>query len=136
VPRRPIRDGAFGYRALNVHEQRSDPHSFLNWMERAIRTRKEWPEFGWGEWRVLGTRNPRVLAHVATWDGASVLAVHNFSDAPARATIRLPVSARVGRWRPIFGQRGSEAPIVTAAGVVSLELPAYGYHWLGRRKGV
>jgi maltose alpha-D-glucosyltransferase/alpha-amylase len=136
VPRRPIRDGAFGYRALNVHEQRSDPHSFLNWMERAIRTRKEWPEFGWGEWRVLGTRNPRVLAHVATWDGASVLAVHNFSDAPARATIRLPGSARVGRWRPIFGQRGSEAPNVTAAGVVSLELPAYGYHWLGRRKGV
>ncbi|MEO8246027.1 MAG: alpha-amylase family protein [Chloroflexota bacterium] len=136
LPRRPMRDGPFGYRAVNVHEQRTDPHSFLNWMERAIRTRKEWPEFGWGEWQVLGTRNPRVLAHIATWDGASALAVHNFSDAPARATIRIPEAARDGRWRPILGQRGSEAPTVTAAGRVSVELPAYGYHWLGRREGV
>ncbi len=57
LSRQPLRDGPFGYRKVNVEDQRRDPHSFLNWMERAIRTRKEWPEFGWGDWRVLGTRN-------------------------------------------------------------------------------
>ena len=61
-----------------------DRDSFLNWMERAIRTRKEWPEFGWGASQVLGTRNPATLAHLATWDGGSALAIHNFADAPAR----------------------------------------------------
>jgi maltose alpha-D-glucosyltransferase/alpha-amylase len=136
VPRRPIRDGAFGYLALNAEQQQADSDSFLNWMERAIRTRKEWPEFGWGEWQVLGTHNPRVLAHVATWDGSSVLAFHNFSDAPARATSRLPEEARTGRWRPIFGGRDGEAPEVAADGRVSVELPAYGYVWLGRRRAV
>jgi maltose alpha-D-glucosyltransferase/alpha-amylase len=136
VPRRPIRDGAFGYLALNAEQQEADRDSFLNWMERAIRTRKEWPEFGWGEWQVLGTHNPRVLAHVATWDGSSVLALHNFSDAPARATVRLPEDARDGRWRPIFGRRDGEPPEVAADGRVSVELPAYGYAWLGRRRPV
>ena len=136
VPRRPIRDGAFGYRALNAEQQQADRDSFLNWMERAIRTRKEWPEFGWGAWQVLGTHNPRVLAHVANWDGSSVLALHNFSDAPARATVRLPEDARGGRWRPIFGQRDGEALEVAADGRVSVELPAYGYAWLGRRRPV
>ena len=135
LPRTLLRDGAFGYRELNVEDQREDPGSFLNWMERAIRTRKEWPEFGWGAWRVLGTRNPAVLAHVATWDGGSVLALHNFSDAPARCSVRLPADAIGGRWKPIFGGPDEEAPVIDGDRV-SGELAPYGYRWYGRREGV
>jgi maltose alpha-D-glucosyltransferase/alpha-amylase len=134
LPRRPLRDGPFGYRTLNVEAQERDPASLLNWMERAIRTRKEWPELGWGTWRVLGTRNPAALAHVATWDGSSVLAVHNFDDELARVSVRLPADASEGRWRHIFGKGGADAPQVRN-GRVTLELEPYGYHWFGRRKG-
>ncbi|MGH2382062.1 MAG: alpha-amylase family glycosyl hydrolase, partial [Candidatus Limnocylindria bacterium] len=135
LPRKVLRDGPFGYRALNVEDQRRDPGSFLNWMERAIRTRKEWPEFGWGEWQVLGTRNPAALAHIATWDGSSVLALHNFGDAPAKVSVRLPAEAATGRWQHIFGTGDGDVPAVRE-GAVSLELEPYGYHWFGRREGV
>jgi maltose alpha-D-glucosyltransferase / alpha-amylase len=135
VPRRPLRDGPFGYRSLNVEAQERDPGSLLNWMERAIRTRKEWPEIGWGSWRVLGTRNPAALAHVATWDGSSALAVHNFSGRPAKVTLRLPKDATGGRWRQVFGS-AEEAPPGARSERLSLEIEAYGYRWFGRREGV
>ncbi|MDQ2674100.1 MAG: DUF3459 domain-containing protein, partial [Chloroflexota bacterium] len=133
LPRSLLADGDFGYRSLNVEQQRHDPSSLMSWMERAIRTRKEWPEFGWGEWRVLGTHNAAVLAIQATWDGSSVLSVHNFGDAPARATVRLPKDASgSGRWRLIFGPGDGDAPSITGDRL-SLELPPYGYLWYGRR---
>ena len=135
LPRKLLRDGPFGYRKLNVEGQRQDPGSLMNWMERAIRTRKEWPALGWGEWRVLGTRNPAVLAHIATWDGASALAVHNFGDTPVRVSVQLPADAADGRWRYIFGPGGDESPRPKGRRL-SLELEPYGYHWLGRRDGV
>lgn len=133
--REPLADGPFGHPKVNVEDQRHDPHSFLNWMERAIRTRKEWPEFGWGTWRVLGTRSPSVLAHVATWMRGSVLGVHNFSSEPAKATIQLPQNAVDGRWQHLFGPQDGEAPLPDG-GRLTLELPPYGYHWFGMREGV
>jgi len=135
LPRPLQRKGPFGYRELNVEDQRRDPGSLLNWMERAIRTRKEWPEFGWGTWQVLGTRNPAVLAHIATWEGSSVMALHNFSDAPARVTVQLPKDAAAGRWRHIFGAAGADSPSVDGRRV-RCEMEPYGYHWFGRRRGV
>jgi maltose alpha-D-glucosyltransferase/alpha-amylase len=135
LPRRPVRDGPFGYRTLNVEAQRHDPCSLLNWMERTIRTRKEWPAIGWGEWRVLGTRNPRVLALAATWHGTSVLAVHSFSDSPERITVRLPNDLAPGAWRHLHGTTAGEPPTLDG-GNVSGTLSPYAYHWFGCREGV
>ena len=135
LPRRPLRDGPFGYRALNVEQQRSDRASLLNWMQRAIRVRKEWPEFGWGDWQLLPGRNRSVLAHVATWNGTSALAVHNFSDEPQRTTVHLPKDAREGRWLHVFGPLDGGGPEVRD-GRLTCELPPFGYHWFGRREGV
>ena len=135
LPRPLVPDGPFGYRALNVEQQRADPGSLLNWMERAIRTRKEWPAFGWGDWQVLGTRSSAVLAHVATWDGRSVLALHNFSAEAARVSVQLPKDARTGRWQHIFGPGAAETPAVTG-GRLRCTLEPYGYRWFGRREGV
>jgi trehalose synthase len=135
LPRKLLRDGPFGYRELNVESQRRDHGSLLNWMERAIRTRKEWPEIGWGAWQVLGTRHPAALAHIATWAGNSVLAVHNFSDAPARVTVKLPKNSAEGRWHHIFGAGDAEAPRLEQ-GRLRCRIEPYGYHWFGRREGV
>lgn len=135
APRKPLRDGPFGYRKLNVQAQREDNASLLNWMTRAIRTRKEWPDFGWGKWKTLGTRHEAVLAHFAAWDGTCAMAVHNFSDEPAKASIQLPSDGGRGTWRHIFGVAGKKAPpAVGRSGRLTLELPPYGYHWYGRRE--
>jgi maltose alpha-D-glucosyltransferase / alpha-amylase len=136
APRRPVRDGPFGYRSVNVEAQQRDPGSLLNWMERAIRTRKEWPELGWGAWTVVGTRNHQALAHVATWNGSSVLAVHNFGDTPARGSLRLPNDAVGGRWQPIFGAPDDDTTVPSDDGRLSVELEPYGYRWYGRRERV
>lgn len=136
APRPPMRRGPFGYAAVSVEAQREDRGSLLNWMERAIRTRKEWPEFGWGEWQLLGTRSESVLAHIATWGDGSGLAVHNFADVPARVSVQVPREARRGRWRHIFGPMGGDEPEIDRGGRLRVELPPYGYHWFGRREGV
>ena len=48
---------------VNVAKQRRDPNSMLNWTERIIRMRKEVPEIGWGDFKVITARDPAVLAH-------------------------------------------------------------------------
>jgi maltose alpha-D-glucosyltransferase/alpha-amylase len=62
--RRPIRqlvnDPIYGYKRVNVADQRRDPDSFLNWTERTIRMRKECPEIGWGDWKILPTGTEQV----------------------------------------------------------------------------
>jgi hypothetical protein len=63
------------------------------------------------------------------------LALHNFSDVPAKVSVRLPADAAKGRWQHIFGPRDESTPEVTD-GRLTGELPPYGYHWFGRREGV
>ena len=58
-------------------------------MERIIRTRKECPEFGWGDVHVLDPRDPRVLAHCAQHEGGAVLMCGSGTT--------LVVAARLGR---------------------------------------
>ena len=85
-----IDDGPYGYRKLNVAAQRRDPDSLLNWMERAIRMRKEVPEIGWGDYRVIEVDNPALLLLLYAWRNNSALFVHNFSDQPSEAVFKLP----------------------------------------------
>src|SRR5690606_2369270 len=86
---RPMRaDGQYGYRKVNATDQRQDPASLLNWMAQLIRTRKECPEFGWGDAQVISTDVPEVFAQRSDWkDGGAALAVHNFSSKPCEVTL-------------------------------------------------
>jgi maltose alpha-D-glucosyltransferase / alpha-amylase len=140
LPRKVLRDGPFGYRKVNVRDQQEDPQSLLNWMERCIRTRREWPAIGLGEWQVLEVQagngpSRTVMAHVLTWDGTSVLALHNFADEAARVSLQLPADIRAGRWRHLFGVQDGQ-PVPDKQGKIELQLPPYGYHWFGRKTGV
>lgn len=81
-PNPVISDGVYGYQHVNVADQRRDPASPLNWMERMIRYRKETPEIGWGEFKVVHMPRKDVLALRYTWRGATVLILHNFSSEP------------------------------------------------------
>ena len=74
--------------SANVADQRRDPDSLLNWMERLIRQRKECPEFGWGTLSVLHAKGP-LLAHRCDWDGSAVVAVHNLGAKPAKLRLKV-----------------------------------------------
>jgi maltose alpha-D-glucosyltransferase/alpha-amylase len=84
-----IRDGPYGFQDVNVADQRRDPNSFLNWLERIIRMRKEVPEIGWGEFSFLPTGTPQVLAMRYFWRNNSVLCAHNLSSEPQEVHLSL-----------------------------------------------
>src|SRR5450432_363623 len=77
-----ISGGAYGFEHVNVAQQRRDPDSLMNWMERMIRMRKEAPEVGWGQCTILNTRDNEVLALRYDWRDNSVVVVHNLSAIP------------------------------------------------------
>jgi maltose alpha-D-glucosyltransferase/alpha-amylase len=77
-----IDDGPYGYEHVNAAEQRQDPNSLLNWTERIIRMRKEVPEIGWGEFKILDVGDHAVLAVRYDWRNNSVLIIHNMAAEP------------------------------------------------------
>lgn len=125
LPRRVIADGEYRFERVNVARQRLDFDSLLNWTERAIRTRKECPEFGWGESQFLDTDHPAVLAHVCTWRGHSVAAVHNFSRGACSVKVDWPKG--VEELQPLFGRDVREAAPSPAD---LIDLDGYDYRWL------
>src|SRR5690606_3243239 len=55
----PIIDqGPYNYMQVNVEAQRRDPNSLLNWTTTMIRLRKECPEIGWGDWKIIDIKSP------------------------------------------------------------------------------
>jgi maltose alpha-D-glucosyltransferase / alpha-amylase len=124
LPTRAIADGEYRYERINVADQRLHDNSLLNWTERAIRTRKECPEFGWGSMQFLKTDHPTVMAHACTWRGRTVVAVHNFSRATVSVTVEWPSGQDLLH---LFG-RDSHEPI--SATTKLLDLDGYDYRWL------
>jgi maltose alpha-D-glucosyltransferase / alpha-amylase len=122
--RKVLKEGQFGYKQVNAVDQRHDPDSLLNWMERAIRMRKECPEFGWGEWQIIGADHPHVLAHRCDWQGGAVMAVHNLSR--KACTVMLNLKEDEQRLIDLLGDHPYEA-IEGKSHEIPLE--GYGYRW-------
>jgi len=120
-----ISEGPFGYKEVNVEKQRRDPGSWLNWMVRMIRLRKESPEIGWGAWELLETQAPGVLAVRYDWRGNSLVVIHNFSAEPRETRIR-PNVDRGERLVDLIEEKGSQAD---RGGEHRIELEGYGYRW-------
>lgn len=120
-----ISEGEYSYQKLNVDIQRRNPNSLLNWMERAIRLRKECPEFGWGAWQILKTDHPGVFAQRCEWQGKVVMAVHNFSQ--SECTVAVNLEADAGKYLiDLFEDQLDEEIGET---LHKLQLPGYGYRW-------
>jgi maltose alpha-D-glucosyltransferase/alpha-amylase len=126
---RPVRpvvsDPVFGYQRVNVEAQRRDPHSLLNWMERAIRMRKECPEVSWGDWRILRTRAPEVLVMRYIYDNHALVMVHNFSDKP-RA---IQLDAKTVGDKMMVNLLTQDDSRANERGQHQVELDAYNYRW-------
>lgn len=124
-----IVEGPFGYPLVNVAAQQNDPESFLNWLERAIRVRKELPQFGCGEMDLLETSDESVLAHRLRTSGGAVIALHNFSDRPIANAARLPMGEGE-TVHELLGPR-DDSPI---RGDDPLDLGPYGCRWFRTRQ--
>jgi maltose alpha-D-glucosyltransferase/alpha-amylase len=120
-----VRDGPFGYQHVNVADQRRDLGSLLNCTERFIRTRKECMEFGWGEYQVLRTGSPHVLAVLATWRKNAVVAVHNFADEACEVAVAIPGAEHT----PLTDLLLPEHCAPDNRGRHVLVLEPYGYRW-------
>ena len=86
--------GIFGYQKVNVNAQRRDPNSFMNWITRLIRVRKECMEISWGECEVIDCDADPVLVLVYRFRKAAMVSLHNFSD--AAQTLHLKVRDKGG----------------------------------------
>lgn len=127
VFRKPVSDGDFGFKKVNVRDQQSDPGSFLNWMERLIRVRKELPEIGEGDWIPLSTDQPgNVFAHRCQSDSHSTVAVFNFTRKPLRVTV--DCTGIAGDFLQNMLRNGEHLPL--AKEKCTVELEPFGYRWL------
>jgi len=75
----PLMDPVYGFQAVNVEAQLRQPNSMLRWIHRLIALRKDHPVFGLGTYEALRPSNPRVFAHVRTYEDDIVLCVHNLA---------------------------------------------------------
>lgn len=122
-----IRHGAYGYEHVNVADQRRDPNSFLNWMERIIRMRKEVPEIGWGDFEVLRTGTNEVLAIRYDWRDNSVVLVHNLSANPCE--IRFDTGLEGEDNRRLVNVLSTDHSVADESGKHRILLEPYGYRW-------
>jgi maltose alpha-D-glucosyltransferase/alpha-amylase len=125
-----VADGPFGPDQVNVAAERRDPQSLLNWMERAIRARKELPELGWGGWRVLDTDQPAVLAHRCDWQGRGVLALHNLGPEALQVQVAADDDTEDGA---AMAELLADQRYEPAKAGQQLDLGPFGYRWLRLR---
>jgi maltose alpha-D-glucosyltransferase/alpha-amylase len=116
-----IDKGPYGYQRINEADQRRDAQSMLNWTERIIRMRKECPEIGWGDFDIVHTRAPSVLALRYHWRNNAVWAIHNLAGESVEIAVREPEELvnllSFDDSRP--GRGGNHA----------IALEPYGYRW-------
>ncbi len=123
-----ISGGAYGYEHVNVAQQRRDPNSMLNWMERIIRMRKETSEIGWGDFEVLQTSSPSVLALRYDWRNNSVVVIHNL-DANPREVRFDPTTPENRSQQFLINLLSTKHSRAEASGKHCIFMEPYGYEW-------
>jgi maltose alpha-D-glucosyltransferase/alpha-amylase len=116
----------FGFDQVNVAAQQRDADSLLSWMRHALHVRKMCPEFGWGNYEVLRSSAPSVLAHRCEWKqdwrSGAVIAVHNFSSQNVTTAVELNKAEELVE---LLGERTCRE----VDDPQSIELGRYGYRW-------
>ncbi len=123
-----IAEGPYGFAQVNVAAQRRDPDSFLNWMERIIRMRKEVPEIGWGGFSLVPLRTPGVLAMAYEWRNNSALFVHNLKPEPIEIRFRLKAKY-AGESNQLINLLSDDHSHADKNGRHCIVLEPYGYRW-------
>jgi maltose alpha-D-glucosyltransferase/alpha-amylase len=133
--RRPVHpviaEGPYSYEHLNVERQKRDSQSLLRWTAAMIHLRKEAPEIGWGQWKILETGSPHVLAMQYEWREESVVVVHNFAGTATEVEFSIE-----GPGQPLVDLRVESESRANRRGRHRLPLDAFGYRWFRRGAAV
>lgn len=74
-----IVDPVYGYQTVNVEAQQRIPTSFLNWMKRMIKVRKNYHAFGRGTLDFPPHKNTKVITYLRSYQDETLLIVNNLS---------------------------------------------------------
>jgi maltose alpha-D-glucosyltransferase/alpha-amylase len=121
----PIMDPVYGYEAVNVEAQQSDPSSLLNWMRNMIALRKLFRVFGRGSLEFLNPANRKILAYLRQHEGEQILCVANLSR--FAQPVELDLAAFEGV-TPVEMLGFVEFPVISRR-PYSLTLAPYGFLW-------
>ena len=125
-----IDEGEYSYHHVNVASQERDPQSRLNWMRHIIRIRKQTPEIGWGDWQLLETDSPGILALRFDWRDSAVITIHNFADRAVDVHLEAGENAQTltDLWSPaeVHAERNTGH---------RLTMEPCGYRWFRTRDG-
>jgi maltose alpha-D-glucosyltransferase/alpha-amylase len=122
-----IGEGPYGYEHVNAAKQRRDPNSMLNWTERIIRMRKEVPEVGWGDFKVIATRDPEIFVMRYDWRNNSVLFVHNLDEKPREVSFTVGLPGEAGKL--LVNLLTEDHSRADGRGRHKLRMEGYGYRW-------
>ncbi len=130
----PIMDAIYGYQAVNVEAQASNPHSLLNWMRRMLAVRQRHRAFGRGRLRLLAPGNRKILAFLREFKAEggeeTILCVSNLSR--AAQAVELDLAQFAGR-TPVDLLSGSVFPPVEQVSYL-LTLPHHAFYWFSLAK--
>ena len=121
-----VMDPVWGYEAINVEAQQSDPSSLLSWMRNMIALRKLFQVFGRGTLSFLNPANRKILAYIREYQSERVLCVANLSR--FAQPVELDLAAYVGLV-PVEMLGYVEFPKIRTSGY-PLTLGPYGFLWL------
>jgi len=122
VPIQRIVDtGNYKFQKVNVAVEQADSNSLLRFIQRTVQLHKSCPEIAFGSWQMLHTGSPHVLAIQYSWQGNTLIALHNFSE--EKQTITLNID------NP-FEDLYSHRHFAPADKELKIPLDGYGFVWL------
>jgi maltose alpha-D-glucosyltransferase/alpha-amylase len=120
-----IMDPVYGYSAVNVEAQESDPSSLLHWMQNMIRLRKLFKVFGRGSMEFLAPSNVKVVSFVRRYRDDVILCVANLAHTVQPAELDLSAFAGLV---PMEMLGYTEFPTIGTTPYF-LTLGPYGFYW-------
>ena len=121
-----VMDPVWGYEAINVEAQQSDPSSLLSWMRNMIALRKLFQVFGRGSLTFLNPVNRKILAYIREYQNERVLCVANLSRFAQPVELDL---AQYAGMVPVEMLGYVEFPRIRTSGY-PLTVGPYGFLWL------
>ena len=119
-----IADDVYGAARVNVDSLRRDPNSMWYTIRHMLAVRKQHHAFGRGEFEWLDCQNDKVAVFQRTYDGETILAIHNLSDEEQSVSLKIKKTAKSPT--DLLTQK----ELLSGEGSSNVELAPYQYLWL------
>jgi len=125
---KPVSDGPFSYKTVNVAAQKDDPDSLLNQVKRLIYTRREHKIFSRGRPSCPVVSDTAVFAYAYHDGGEAALLLHNLAGRKVSVTVDVAFAPESSFTDLLTGETVEPEEVTRA------ELGPYGYRWIVARQ--